>query len=224
MDWLTTTLIWGLCAVVAAILTWAGYRFLNRHRTRLEAQRMTRALSISHAVFTALEHVPNSLINRDLRRGLVLLLTHHIEVMQAANPQHPHLYDLQARISRLNRMPSGLASTKLRNKVERRHASVALEEIAKVLKEASKARELDPRAGALAHASAVFSGQQIAVETARQAAKDAENIRAYPQALNFALQAQALCKRLPPLIGQTLREAVDSDIERLETLSGTARI
>lgn len=99
-----------------------------------------------------------------------------------------------------------------------------MDEIAKLLKEAAKARELDQRAGALAHASAVFSGQQIAVETARQAAKDAENIRAYPQALNFALQAQALCRKLPPLIGKTLREAVDSDIERLETLSGTARI
>ncbi|MEQ8691483.1 MAG: hypothetical protein RIC89_11690, partial [Pseudomonadales bacterium] len=72
----------------------------------------------------------------------------------------------------------------------------------------------------LAAAAATFAAQQIAVETARQAAKDAENVRAYKQALNFAYQAQGLCRRLPPLMAEALSESVSADVKRLETQLG----
>ena len=220
MDQFTQAIVWICltCAISAAIVL--TYRYLIKRVARQQARRMTRALSISHGIFTTLERVPDSLINRDLRRGLVLLISHHLDVLRETNAQHPHLNNLQQRVARLNRIPSGLHVTKPRNKVERRQASMAFEELAKLIKDAMILGELEPRDGALGHASAVFTGQQIAVDTARQAAKDAENIRAYPQALNFAHQAQALCRKLPPLVGKALSDAVTKDIDRLENLTG----
>lgn len=219
MDLLTNILLWAVLPLTAAGMAWFTYRYLCKRQARLETTRMSLSLSASHAIFTAIEHIPDALINRDLRRGLVLLLTHHLEVLRATNPLHPHLREMQGRVTQLNRIPSGLQRAPLRSKLARRHASLALEELAKLLKVALKSRILDQKTGALAHASAVFTSQQVAVDTARQAAKDAENIRAYAKALSFARQARALCTKLPPLVGKSLADAVNQDIERLESLA-----
>ena len=220
MHSLTEFMIWTPVPVAAAIIGWAAYRYMARRAARREATLMTRALAVSHALFTALEHVPDALINRELRRGVVLLLTHQLKILRLANGLHPHLRELQARVAQLNRIPSGMQRMPLRSKVARRHASLALEEIAKLLKDAINHKVLDQKTGSLAHASATFAAQQVAVETARQAAKDAENVRAYGKALSLAHQARALCRRLPPLAGKVLLEAVSDDIERLESLAG----
>jgi hypothetical protein len=220
MDLLTNLLIWAVLPLTTTGLAWFIYQSLCKRQARLETTRMTQSLAASHAIFTACEHIPDGLINRDLRRGLVLVLTHHLEVLGETNPLHPHLQEMQGRVTLLNRMPSGLQRAPLRSKLARRHASLALEELAKLLKVALKQHILDQKTGALAHASAVFTSQQVAVDTARQAAKDAENIRSYAKALSFAHQARSLCTKLPPLVGKSLTDAVSQDIERLESLAG----
>ena len=154
-----------------------------------------------------------------------MLLSHHLEILRATNAHHPHLQDLETRLSQLNRMPSGFQRVSLRSKDARRHASVAFEQLAKILKDAVNEKAIHQKEGTLAHAAAVFSAQQMAVETARQAAIDAENVRSYPQALNYARQAHALCRKLPPLVGNALAESISQDVERLESMTGqTARI
>lgn len=220
MDFLTSYLAWIAATATTIALTAGIYTLLRRREAKLRAQKMTRALSKTHTILTAIEHIPDPLINRDLRRGLVLLLSHHVDVLDRTNPDHAHLSAIKNRIAQINRIPSGLRPVKLRSKVERRHASSALEELAKLLKDATVTGELDRREGSLAEASAKFTGQQIAVETARQSAKDAENIRAYPQALHFAKQARQLCRNLPPMVGSRLMESVSADIERLESRLG----
>lgn len=219
MHSLTNLQIWIPVSLTAVAVAWFSYRYITRRQARRETVLMTRALAVSHAVFTALEHVPEALINRDLRRGVVLLLTHQLEVLRRANGLHPHLQEMQVRVTQFNRIPSGMQRSPLRSKNTRRHACLALEEIAKLLKEAIKQKVLDQKTGSLAHASAIFAAQQVAVETARQAAKDAENVRCYPKALSLAHQARALCRRLPPLAGKALIDAVSEDIERLESLT-----
>ena len=225
MDFLTSYLAWIAVTATTIVLTAGIYTQLKRREAKLRARKMTRALSKTHTILTAIEHIPDPLINRDLRRGLVLLLSHHIEVLHKTNPDHAHLNAIQNRVAQINRIPSGLKNVKLRSKIERRHASSALEELAKLLKDATIEGELDRREGSLAEASAKFTAQQIAVQTARQCAKDAENVRAYPQALRFAQQARQLCRNLPPMVGGKLMEAVAADIERIENrLSRPARI
>jgi len=221
MDLFTQSLTGLVLSITVAGTVFSIARFIHKRNTRIETGRITRALTINHTLFTALEHIPNGLVSRDLRRGLVLLLTHHIAVLQRTNARHPHLQDMQSRTAKLNKLPSGLQTSTLRSKVTRRQASVALEEVAKMVKEATQRKELQLREGTLAHASATFASQQIAVDTARQAANDAENIRAYPQALSFARQAHALCRRLPPIVGKVLTEATTQDIQRLERLTNS---
>jgi hypothetical protein len=220
MDFLTSYLAWIAATATTVVLTAGIYTQLKRREAKIRARKMTRALSKTHTILTAIEHIPDPLINRDLRRGLVLLLSHHVDVLNTTNPDHAHLNAIQKRVAQINRIPSGLQKVKLRSKIERRHASSALEELAKLLKDATDAGELNRREGSLAEASAKFTGQQIAVETARQSAKDAENIRAYPQALHFAKQARQLCRNLPPMVGGKLMESVSADIERLESRLG----
>ncbi len=214
--------IWSLIITLALIATVPVYHIVRGRLARREAARFSRALSASHAVFTALEHVPDVLLQRDLRRGLVLLLNAHLDTLEHYNPAHPHLREMRNRVLKLNKIPSGLKRTALRSKQARRHATLALEELARMLKEGTEAQLLDRHDGALAQASAQFTAQQIAIDSARQAAKDAENVRAYPHALNFAHQALALCKKLPPLMGKAMTDAVSQDIERLEGLARRA--
>ena len=177
---------------------------------------MSRALTQTQALFNHLEHVPNGLITRELRRGLVLIISAHLKVLTDLQPRHPYLWDLNNRLQRLNRIPSAFEKKAIRNSADRKKASVALENLNTLIKEAGRLELIPQRDADLAAAAALFSAQQIAVETARQAAKDAENVRAYKQALNFAYQAQALCKRLPPLMAEALTESVAADVERLE--------
>jgi hypothetical protein len=220
MNLWTSYLIWIAATATTMVLTAGFYTLFKRREAKISAQKMTRALSKTHAMLTAIEHIPDPLINRDLRRGLVLLLSHHIDVLNKTNPDHAHLAAIRNRVAQINRIPTGLKNAKLRSKVERRHASSALEELSKLLRDATIKGELEQREGSLAEASAKFTGQQIAVETARQSAKDAENIRAFPQALHFARQARQLCQNLPPMMGGKLTEAVSADIERLESRMG----
>ncbi len=213
---------WTFIITLALVITVPVYQIIKSRLARREAANLSRALSASHAVFTALEHVPDSMIQRDLRRGLVLLLTAYLDTLEEHNPLHPHLQALRQRVLKLNRIPSGMQRANLRSKQARRHATLALEELANLLKAGMQQKLVDQHDGALAHASAQFTAQQIAIENARQSAKDAENVRAYPQALNFAYQAQALCRKLPPLMSKALTEAVGQDIERLESLARRA--
>lgn len=127
---------------------------------------------------------------------------------------------LKNKMARLNRLPSGTDRAIIRNREQRRAASIAFEALAEQLNGAADKRSIPARQVALASAAAKFAAQQIAVETARQAAKDAENMRAYKQALNFTYQAKALCGKLPPLMSKALGHAVDQDVARLETQLG----
>ncbi len=203
-------------AALAAGLGWGVYHLLGRRKSARQAARMSRALSTCQAVFTALEHVPDGLINRDLRRGLVLLLNRHVATLAEINPRHPILHTLQQQLHSLNRMPSGFQKVRIRDKQKRKYATLALEKLAKILRDAIACKDLAQKPGDLARASATFIAQQIAVENARQAARDAENVRAYQKALNFAYQARSLCRQLPPLMAKSLTESLAEDIERLE--------
>ena len=213
---------WTFIITLALVVTLPIYQIVKSRLARREAANLSRALSITYAAFTALEHIPDGMIHRDLRRGLVLLLTSYLDTLEAHNSSHPHLRTLRARVLKLNRIPSGMQRTNLRSKQARRHATLAFEEVASILKEGMRTKRVAQHDGALAYASAQFAAQQIAVENARQSAKDAENVRAYPQALNFAYQAQALCRKLPPLMSKALTDAVGQDIERLENLARRA--
>jgi hypothetical protein len=209
-------LTWSIAITLAIPVLWWLWQLKQKLDLRREARRLSAALSVSHAVFQALDHLPQSLLSRDLRRGLVLLLHHHINVLKQVNPMHPHLTDLEQRMRTLNQIPSGMTPSRLRTKLERRYAAQALEELGRILKDAPKQNSLEQKVADLARAAAVFGSQHIAVESARQSCTDAENMRAYSSALNFAYKAQALCKSLPPMVGATLADAIASDIERLE--------
>ncbi|MEM9623759.1 MAG: hypothetical protein AAF993_19095 [Pseudomonadota bacterium] len=213
---MTNVVIAMLIAVVAAASACTVYLWFGKRRTAQTTARVTRALTLCQAIYTALEHIPDGIISRDLRRGLVLLLTNHLNVLAEANPKHPILPGMQRQVQKLNKIPSGFERERIRDKQTRRYAALALEQLAKILREAVSRRELDTKHGDLARASATFTAQQIAVENARQAAKDAENVGANKKALNFAYQAQSLCRSLPPLMGKALAESVATDIERLE--------
>ncbi len=201
-------------------ITIALYFASRRSRARRTGERLSRSLGLIHEVFTALEQVPDVLITRDLRRGLVLLISHHVQILNGLAPRHPYLNFVQQRLARLNRLPSGMTRNTLRSRQQRREASLALERLSGILKGAAKTSALEQKQADIASAAAQFAAQQMAVETARQAAKDAENVRAYKQALNFAYQAQALCQKLPPLVGKALDEAVAQDVTRLEAALG----
>ncbi|MFT7654710.1 MAG: hypothetical protein ACI9ON_002501 [Limisphaerales bacterium] len=58
-------------------------------------------LATTESLFSTLDDVPNVLISRDLRRGLVLIASHYIDVIVDIQPKHPHLWYLQSRIGRL---------------------------------------------------------------------------------------------------------------------------
>ena len=64
--------VWSLIITLALITTVPMYHIVRGRVARREAARLSRSLSASHAIFTALEHVPDSLLQRDLRRGLVV--------------------------------------------------------------------------------------------------------------------------------------------------------
>ena len=204
--------------VVTAACGWLGYYYLRRYLFRRNSRRVTRALIQCQQIFSTLEHIPDPLIRRDVRSGVVHLLNHHIQILQSVNSQHPMLTNLRQQMSRINRMPSGMQRVNIRSKSQRQAAIHALEQLAKIMSEAILAGDVKRRVGDLASASARFCAQQLAVENARQSIQDAENLRAYPEALNFAYQAQSLCRSLPPLVGKLLSEAVDTDIERLEKM------
>jgi len=209
---------WLLTTIVIAAIAVPAYLLLSKARARRNAHSFTKALSRAHAILTALEPIPDAMIQRDLRRGLVLLLNDHLRVLAGQNPEHPHLLYLQSQVARLNRIPNGFQRTGLRCKQARRDASSGFSELAGLIKAGMNERAIDQRNGSLAHASAICAAQQIDVEMARQAAFDAEHMRAYPQALDFAYQAQVLCRKLPPMMREKLTQAVTDDIERLKNL------
>jgi len=211
--------LWISIGSVAAIFGWALYHYSSRSVARRDTQRMSNALMATHNTFAALDHVPSGMVTRDLRKGLVMMLAQHLNTLREVQPRHPHLYELDLRVQRLNKIPSGMLHQPIRSKKQRREAVLALEELAQFIKQAGHTKLLPTRVSALAHAAATFAAQQVAVESARHAAKDAENLHAYRHALNFYYQAHALCRKLPPLAGKALSEAVTLDIERLESLS-----
>ena len=49
------------------------YLLLSKARARHNRHSFTKALSRAHAILTALEPIQDAMIQRDLRRGLVLL-------------------------------------------------------------------------------------------------------------------------------------------------------
>ena len=202
-----------ICVSAFASLAWV---VLTRRVGHRRTQELRDALSTTHAVFTALDQIPNTIIPRDLRVALVLLVNYHLDKLTQLQPQHPHLAHLQSRLHRLNQMPNGLRQERIRSSTERKAATTAMDELSKILKKAALQNQIAAKQASLATAAANFSAQQIAVESARQSAKDAENVRAYGPALNFAYQAQALCKKLPPLMGKSLGDAIAQDIERLQ--------
>ena len=207
----------GSCAVV--------YYFSAKAVARRQGSKLSQALATTESLFSSLDDVPNVLISRDLRRGLVLIASHYIDVVVDIQPNHPHLWYLQSRMGRLNKIPTGFERTSIRSKSDRKRASLAFEKLAALVKQRGGKKILASRDADLSAAAAQFSAQHVAVETARQAAKDAENVRAYKQALNFAYQAQGLAKKLPPLMGKALADAVGADVERLENQLGrVARI
>lgn len=217
----TTTIVITLVAGIASAACWFLY-FSHNASAKREGKRMSLALTSTQAIFQCLDHIPNGLITREIRRSLVLIISAHLKVLTDLQPRHPYLWDLHNRLQRLNRIPSAFEKNSIRNRADRRAASQALEELHGYIKDAGRTQLIPSKDADLAAASALFGAQQIAVETARQAAKDAENMRAYKQALNFAYQAQALCKRLPPLMAGALAESVAADVERLEARLGRA--
>lgn len=220
---MTVYLIVGLSICLGLV---AGLIYFTSAKARARRDSRKLALSVRDAeqLLSWMDQVPNKLVARELRKGLVLTLQYHIEQLESLQPRHPHLWYLQSRLQRLNKIPSGFERTGIRSREDRRQASVAFEALGEAMRKAGRRKILSVKQAHLAAAAATFAGQQIAVETARQAAKDAENVRAYRQALNFAYQAQALCGRLPPLMGDALRNTVSADVERLETLlARTAR-
>ena len=196
------------------------YYFSTRSVARRDSRRLAHALSTTQAVFAAVDEVPPGLIGRELRKALVLITNHHLTVLAELQPRHPHLAYLKARVDRLNRIPAGYERNQIRSISDRKGATIALESLSDIIKIAAKQKVLASKQADLAAAAASFAAQQVAIETARQAAKDAENVRAYKQALNFAYQAQALCAKLPPLMGKALTESLTADVERLETRVG----
>ena len=214
----TSIILWSGITISIAALAVPTYYLLRRFLNRRQAQRFARAVTMAHNIFEGLKPIPDILIQRDLRRGLVLLLSSQLAVIRQHNPGHPHLHFLQEQVARFNRIPTGFQRGSLRSKAERRAASNAFADLADLLQEGIAQGAVDQRNGSLALASARCASQQIAVETARQAAKDAENVRAYPQALDFAYQAQALCRKLPPIMQEKFTQAVSEDIDRLKNL------
>ncbi len=112
MNLWTSYLIWIAATATTMVLTAGFYTLFKRREAKISAQKMTRALSKTHAMLTAIEHIPDPLINRDLRRGLVLLLSHHIDVLNKTNPDHAHLAAIRNRVAQINRIPTGLKTRK----------------------------------------------------------------------------------------------------------------
>ncbi len=221
------SIILGIMLGSAAIscTLWAGL-YLRRRAAALRSTRQLRnALSTCHAVFTALESVPSTMLSRDLRKGLVLMVSAHLDRLKIANPEHPHLHHMRRKVAQLNRIPTGLKREPLRSKSARQAALVAFEKLAVLLRSASVDGLIKQKTADLARASALYAAQQLAIEIARRSAQDAEHVKAYPQALRFAYQAQGLCRKLPPATGQSLNALISQDIERIQArLPEQARI
>lgn len=217
-----TTILIAITVACVAALSWLTYYFSSQAYTRKQTRRLNKALTTTQAIFNAVDNVPNVLISRDLRRGLVLIINFYINELTELNAKHPHLYYLQTRIQKLNQIPTGFERLRIRSKADRKRASSALDTLANLIKQENQNQVIESKYADLARAAASFAAQQIAVETARQAAKDAENVRAYGAALNFTYQAQALCRKLPPMMAEALGESVAADVERLEGLTGRA--
>lgn len=208
------------CVLVSAGL---GVLYFSKRSLALRAgRRLSHALANCQNMFHALKDIPDTLISRDLRIALVLLLKHHVETLCEMQPRHPYLVECQARLQKLNQIPSAFARSNLRTKSERATAAKALERLTRQVLDASKARQVPVKRADLAAAAARLAVLQLAVESARQEARDAENVRAYGQAMQFCQQALALAKSLPPLMRDALSEALQGDLERLEHYVGRA--
>lgn len=111
-------------------------------------------------------------------------------------PNHPHLWYLQSRMGRLNKISTGFERTSIRSKSDRKRASLAFEKLAVLIKQCDGKKILAARDVDVSAAAAQFSAQHVAVETTRQAAKDTENVHYYyQQTLNFSDQAQGACQK-----------------------------
>lgn len=85
MNWIVAAAIVG-----GFTLTGVGLFYLMRRlMARRDSRRMSQALTITHEIFENLDKVPNTLINRELRKGLVLLIKHHVDVLMCWKPCNP---------------------------------------------------------------------------------------------------------------------------------------
>jgi hypothetical protein len=208
---LATLLACGLVGTSIGVLLFSKKSFARR-----ASRRLSHAITNCQRIFRALGDIPDTLISRDLRIALVLLLKHHIETLSELQPRHPFIIDCQNRLERLNQIPSAFARSNLRTKNERATAAKALESLTRLLQDARAKRLIPVKRSDLAAAAARLAVLQLAVESARQDAKDAEHVRAYRQAMQFSQQALALAKSLPPMMSGALSETLQGDLERLE--------
>lgn len=207
--------------LLSSVLGWVLYQFLHKHLHRRRLSQASQGLATCQQIFELCETIPSAQLPRDLRRGLVLIANRHLSAVESLQPQHPMLAHLRPKLAKLNKIPRHHLETKPRNKVDRRHASSRLVELAGIVEIALNRGHIDDKDGNLARASAQVTARQVEIENARQASRDAENMQAYPQALRFAYHAQMLCNKLPPLIRQTLTSAVEADIERLKAYANS---
>ncbi|MEM7101400.1 MAG: hypothetical protein AAF541_24335 [Pseudomonadota bacterium] len=210
-------IIIAVCVVIVCSgLGWALFFFLAKHLRVQKLQKAHQGLTVCQQIFDISDHIASTQMPRELRRGLVLIANQHLQHVEGVQPEHPLLPYMRSKLARLNKIPRHHFDTKPRNKNDRKLASARLTQLAGIIELAVNRGEIDDRDGNLARASAQVTARQVEVENARQASKDAENMQAFTQALKFAYHAQSLCTKLPPLIRETLTNAVEADIARLK--------
>ena len=205
--------------VVTVSLTIIGVvvaQLLLQKRSSQHQAKVNASLTACQTIFASTYPLANESISKDVRRGLVMLLKHHIGVIEKYEPAHPMLNHLTARMVELNRIPAGRKQSRPRKNQDRQNTRISFERIAEIMQAAVKAGFIDAKNGKLAQVSAQFAAGQVAIDGARQAIRDAEHVRNYPQAMRYALHAKALCRKLPPLLAEQLNTVVQQDIERVE--------
>ena len=213
-----TQIIIATCVVLlSSALGWLLYRFLSKHLQGRRQQLAAQGLSVCQQIFELADAIPSTQMPRELRRGLVLIVDHHLQELESVQPAHPLMALMRTKLGKLNKIPRHHMETKPRNKQDRRQASARLIQLAGIIEIALNRGHISDKEGNLARASAQVTARQVEIDNARQACRDAENMQAYTQALRFAYHAQMLCTKLPPITRQTLTNAVETDIERLKS-------
>ena len=204
--------------LASAAAGWMIYVWLHRYWVDRMKSAAAEHIAAAQHLMNVIHAIPNEVISRNLRKGSVLLINEHINQAAKVLPKHPLLSNLRHQVAVLNKIPqmTPLAKARLRSKTVRQDAVTHLRRLAVEMQDALEEGWISDTDGNLAKQAAQFTADQLTVENARQAVKDAENVQSFAKALKLAHQARSYCRRLPPMLAEKTMNMLEADIERIQ--------